>query len=72
MQEGKNVEAGKYINAALKISPDYPNANLTLALLFEKQDELDKAFDQAIKSLSIHKKPDQVHQGMLTLAYSVA
>ncbi len=72
MQEGKNVEAGKYINAALKISPDYPNANLTLALLFEKQDELDKAFDQTIKSLQIHKKPDQVHQGMLTLAYSVA
>lgn len=72
LQEGRNDEAEKYINAALKINPSYPNANLTLALIIEKQGDLNKAFEQTIKSLKIHTKADQVHQGMVVQANSLA
>lgn len=72
LQEGKYDEAEKYINAALKINPTYPNANLTLALLYEKQGDLSKAFEQTIKSLQTHTKADQIHQGMVVQANSLA
>lgn len=72
MQEGKMEDAQKYINAALKINPEYTNASFTLALIFEKQNDLVKAFEQTIKSLRIHKKLDQVYQGMVSQAYALA
>jgi len=72
LQEGKYDEAEKYINASLKINPDYPNANLTLSLIFDKQEKLYESFSQVIKSLQSHKKNDQIQQGMLSQAYSVS
>ena len=65
-------KAEEYLNKALKLKPDYANALFSMAVLSEKRDQWQDAFEYSIKTLKSPKTSDVLHQNALQYAFDVA
>lgn len=61
-----------YILKALDINAKYPNANLAKAMYLNNINDLDSAFESAIKTLNFSKVKDQVYTSALDLCITIA
>lgn len=71
-QENRLEEAKKYAWEALKISNKYPNTHFILALIAEKENDLQSAFYSCIQCLKYTKSTDVLYQNALKTAFEVA
>ena len=71
-QENRLEEAKKYAWEALKISNKYPNTHFILALIAEKENDLQSAFYSCIQCLKYTKSTDVLYQNTLKTAFEVA
>lgn len=62
----------KYIQKALEINANYPNAHLAQGMYYFNTDEFELAFDSAIKAVNTSKMKDQVYTSALDLTFSAA
>lgn len=72
MQQGKLKEAEKYVLEALKINTDYPNAHFAMAMIAEKEHDLDSAFYSALQAIKLNSKKDELYQNSLKKAFDIA
>lgn len=68
MQLDKKEEAIKYFHKAMKANPSYPNAHLSLALLYHMDGDHQKAFETVQEAITLTTKKDEVYKRSLLLA----
>jgi tetratricopeptide (TPR) repeat protein len=64
-QQGQVNEALKYINKAIEVQPNYPNAYMALVKIAEANQDWQTAIDNAIKTLKRCAKKDVIYQNAL-------
>ena len=72
LEQGKLEEAKKYLYEAKKINPDYPNANFTLGIIAEKENDLHSAFYSIIQAVKLSKNSDVLYQNGIREAFDIA
>ena len=72
LQENSLEEAKKYAWQSLKISNKYPNTHFILALIAEKENDLQSAFYSGIQCLKYTKSADVLYQNALKTAFEIA
>ena len=72
MQQGELKEAEKYLLEAMKINNDYPNAHFAMAMIAEKEHDLDSAFYSFVKAIKLNNKKDELYQNSLKKAFDIA
>lgn len=72
LQNGKTADAIRFLESALQINPDYPNAHLTLSLAAQKSGDLQTAFNSAISALKLKSKVVQIKEQAEKQAFEIA
>jgi tetratricopeptide (TPR) repeat protein len=72
LQNGKTKEALSFLESAIQINPDYPNAHLTLSLAAQKSGDLQTAFSSAISALKLKTKVAQIKEHAEKQAFEIA
>jgi tetratricopeptide (TPR) repeat protein len=72
LQNGKTKEALSFLESAIQINPDYPNAHLTLSLAAQKSGDLQTAFNSAISALKLKTKVAQIKEHAEKQAFEIA
>jgi tetratricopeptide (TPR) repeat protein len=72
LQNGKTADAIRFLESALQINPDYPNAHLTLSLAAQKSGDLQTAFSSAISVLKLKTKVAQIKEHAEKQAFEIA
>jgi Tfp pilus assembly protein PilF len=72
LQNGKTADAMRFLESALKINPDFPNAHLTLSLAAEKSGDLQTAFSSAISALKLKTKVAQIKEHAEKQSFEIA
>ena len=72
LQNGKTADAIRFLDSALQINPDYPNAHLTLSLAAQKSGDLQTAFNSAISALKLKSKVVQIKEQAEKQAFEIA
>jgi tetratricopeptide (TPR) repeat protein len=72
LEQGKLEEAKKYLYEAKKINPDYPNANFTLGIIAEKENDLHSAFYSITQAVKLSKSSDVLYQNGMREAFDIA
>ena len=70
--DGNISKAAEYINKAIDIKPDYPNALTVVGMIAEKKGNLGDAFNNYIATLKACNKKDAVFHKALEIALSAA
>lgn len=71
-QENKLEEAKEYAWDSCKISDSYPNSAFILALIAEKENDLQSAFYSCIECLKRSKSTDELYQNAFRKAFEIA
>ncbi len=72
LQQHQLEEAKKYLWEAVKINSEYPNTHFTLALIAEKENDLQSAFYSTIQSIKFSKQKDALFQNAVKQAFEIA
>lgn len=72
LQSNRNVEAIRFLEAAVKAGPAYPNAHLSLSLALQNENKLPQAFEAAVTAMKLAAKNVQVKQQAEKQAFSLA
>jgi len=72
MEAGNLNEARRAIEKAHKANPDYPNTLYALALLLNKEENNNEAFNFAIRSIKKNPKKDELYSHSVSLALQIA
>jgi len=72
LQNGKTTEAVRFLESALQINPNYPNAHLTFSLAAQKSGDLQTAFNSAISALKLQSKVIQIKEQAEKQAFEIA
>jgi tetratricopeptide (TPR) repeat protein len=72
LQNGKTADAIRFLESALRINPDFPNAHLTLSLAAQKSGDLQTAFNSAISALKLKTKVVQIKEQAKKQAFEIA
>jgi tetratricopeptide (TPR) repeat protein len=71
-QNGKTADAMRFLESAIQINPEYPNAHLSLSLAAQKLGDLQTAFSSALRALKLNPKIVQVKQQAKKQAFETA
>ncbi len=79
LQDEKLEEAKKYLWEAIKINNQYPNTHFTLALIAEKEQDLNSAFYSTIQTIQLFlqmpvaaREKDELYQNAVKHAFTIA
>ena len=71
-QQRKFDEAKKYLYESLKINNSYPNTHHVLALIAERENDIQSAFYSGIECLKLSEKIDVLYENTLNLVFGFA
>ena len=71
-QNGKTADAKRFLETAIQINPEYPNAHLTLSFIANNEGNKQLAFNSAISALKLKTKVVQVKEQAEKLAFETA
>lgn len=71
-QAGKKAEALKFVNQAIAVNPEYPNAFMALAIIAERENNWQTAFEKSMQTLKLCKQKDTIYKNALQLLVSSA
>ena len=71
-QQNKSEDAKKYLWEAIGINNEYPNTHITLALIAEKENDLQSAFFSTVQAIKLCKQKDTFYQNAVRQAFDIA
>jgi tetratricopeptide (TPR) repeat protein len=67
LQLGNVKESKEYFKKAIVENPDYPNTYIGLAFVYHNENNLNEAFDFALKALNLTSKNDEIYKNSFGL-----
>lgn len=71
-QQGKIDEAKKYLNQSLSINDKYPNTHYVLALIADRENNLNLAFSNALLSIRYNSKQDELYRNSISFCFDIS